>query len=139
MPAGWTVESKDAETMVLSDPNGDGSVSVASGPSIPTQTAQDNKKTVDDYFKSKYPDSRNCPNTSPKNTVLNGAGGISWTTCFTLTSGASATPAAASLFAGANSSGTVYYVVMVLTRQENLQSYLNTAKPLLQSVQWKLT
>ena len=51
----------------------------------------------------------------------------------------SAIPAAASLFAGANGSGSVYYIVMVLTPQDNLQSYLTAAKPVLQGVQWKLS
>jgi hypothetical protein len=139
VPAGWAVASKDNESIVLSDPNGEGSVSLGSGPSVPVQTAQENKNTIDSYLKKTYPDARACPNTSAKNTVFNGASGISWTTCFTLTSGSSAVPAAASIFAGANSSGNVYYVVMVLTRQDNLQSYLNAAKPVLQGVQWKLT
>jgi hypothetical protein len=139
VPAGWSVASKDNESIVLSDPNGDGSVSLGSGPSVPAQTAQDNKTTVDNYLKSKYPDTRECPNTSAKNTTFNGAPGISWSLCFTLTSGANNVPAAASLFAGANSSGSVYYAVLVLTRQDNLQSYLNTAKPVLQGVVWKLT
>jgi hypothetical protein len=59
--------------------------------------------------------------------------------CFTLTDGTHSIPAAASLFAGANASGNVYYVVMVLTRQDNLQNYLNVAKPVLQGVHWKLS
>jgi hypothetical protein len=139
VPQGWSVSSKDNESIVLSDPSGQGSVSLGSGQSLPVQTAQDNKNTVDGFFKSKYPDSRPCPNTSAQNTVFNGAGGISWTVCFTLTSGSSAVPAAASLFAGANKSGSVYYMVMVLTRQDSLQSYLDAAKPVLQGVKWKLT
>ena len=139
VPAGWSVAAKDNESIVLSDPNGQGSVSLGSGPSVPTQSAQDNKTTVDNYFKSKYPDTRDCPNTSAKTTTFNGAAGISWTLCFTLTSGANNVPAAASLFAGANKSGSVYYAVMVLTRQDNLQSYLATTKPVLQGVVWKLT
>ena len=139
VPAGWSVAAKDNESIVLSDPNGQGSVSLGSGPSVPAQTAQDNKTTVDNFFKSKYPDTRACPNTSAKTTTFNGASGISWTICFTLTSGSNNVPAAASIFAGANSSGSVYYAVMVLTRQDNLQSYLNTAKPVLQGVVWKLS
>jgi hypothetical protein len=139
VPAGWTVATKDSESIVLSDPSGQGSVTLASGPSVPTQTAQDNETTVDGYFKSKYPDVRDCPNTSAKSSTFNGASGISWTLCFTLTSGSSAIPAAASLFAGANRSGSVYYAVMVLTRQDNLSSYLNVARPVLQGVVWKLS
>ena len=138
-PAGWTVASKDNESIVLSDPSGEGSVTVASGPSSPVQTAQDNKSSIDAYFKSKYPDSRACPSSTPANSSFNGAKGISWMVCFTLTDGTHSIPAAASLFAGANSSGSVYYVVMVLTRQDNLQNYLNIAKPVLQGVHWKLS
>ena len=137
-PAGWTVESKDSESVILSDPGGEGSVTVAAGPSAPAQSAQDNKNTIDSYFKSKYPDARNCPNSTATNSTFNGAKGISWTLCFTLTDGAHSIPAAASLFAGANASGNVYYIVMVLTRQDNLQNYLNVVKPVLQGVHWKI-
>lgn len=138
-PAGWTVESKDKESIILSDPSGEGSVTLASGPQAPAQAAQDNKNTIDSYFKNKYPDSRNCPNSTATSSTFNGAKGISWTLCFTLTDGAHSIPAAGSLFAGANGSGNVYYVVMVLTRQDNLQNYLNIAKPVLQGVHWKLS
>src|SRR3989441_415919 len=139
VPPGWSVASKDSETIILMDPNSEGDVTLASGPSSPAQSAQDNKSSIDGYFKGKYPDTRNCPNTSTTNTTFNGAKGISWTMCFTLTSGSHSVPAAASIFAGANASGSVYYVVMVLTRQDNLQAYLNVTKPVLQGVHWKLS
>lgn len=139
VPSGWAIDTKDNETMVFTDPNGEGSVTVSSGASVPNQTAQNNKDTVDSALKSKYPDTRECPNTSPANGTFNGVSGISWQLCFTLTSGANSVPAAASLFAGANASGSVYYLVMVLTVDGNLTGYLNTAKPLIQSVHWKLS
>jgi zinc ribbon protein len=139
LPSGWSVDSKDNETMVLTDPNGGGSVTISSGESIPAQTAQNNKDTVDGTLKSKYPDERECPNTSPANATLNGVPGISWTLCFTLTSGANSVPAAASVFAGANASGSVYYLVMVLTTESNLSAYVNAAKPVVSSVHWKLS
>ena len=139
VPGGWSIDSKDNETMVLTDPNGEGSVTVSSGTSLPTQTAQNNKDTVDSALKSKYPDTRECPNTSPATGTLNGVPGISWTLCFTLTSGANSAPAAASLFAGANSGGSVYYLVMVLTIESNLSAYVKAAKPVLSSVHWKLS
>lgn len=139
VPSGWSIDTKDGETMVLTDPNGEGSVTVSSGASIPAQTAQNNKDTVDNALKSKYPDTRECPNTSPANTTFNGVSGISWTLCFTLTSGANSVPAAASMFAGANASGSVYYLVMVLTADGNLDGYLKTAKPVIQTVHWKLS
>lgn len=139
VPSGWTVDNKDPESITLLDPNSDGTVTVASGPSIPPQTGQNNKDTIDSQLKSQYPDTRECPNTSPSTATFNGASGIAWTLCFTITSGANSIPAAASLFAGANSSGSVYYVVMVLTSQSNLQNLLNVSKPVLQSVHWKLS
>jgi hypothetical protein len=139
LPAGWTVASKDSETLILSDPNNEGDVTVASGSSSPAQSAQDNKNTIDSELKSKYPDTRNCPGTTTTNGSLNGAKGISWTLCMTLTDGTHSVPAAASIFAGANSSGSVYYVVIVLTRQENLTHYISVAKPVLATVRWKLT
>lgn len=139
VPGGWSVDSKDNETMVLTDPNGQGSVTVSSGVSIPTQTSQNNKDMVDSALKSKYPDTRECPNTSPANGTLNGVPGISWTLCFTLTSGANSVPAAASVFAGANGGGSVYYLVMVLTTESNLSAYVVAAKPLISSVHWKLS
>jgi hypothetical protein len=139
LPSGWSIDSKDSETMVVTDPDGEGSVTVSSGVSSPAQTAQDNKDTIDSALKSKYPDTRECPNTSPANGTLNGVPGISWTLCFTLTAGANSIPAAASLFAGANGSGSIYYLVMVLTADSNFQSYLSTTKPVVQSVHWKLS
>jgi hypothetical protein len=139
VPSGWTVENKDPESITLLDPNSDGTVTVASGPSIPPQTGQNNKDTIDSQLKSQYPDTRECPNTSPSTGTFNGASGIAWDLCFTITSGANSIPAAASLFAGANSSGSVYYVVMVLTSQSNLQNLLSVSKPVLQSVHWKLS
>jgi hypothetical protein len=58
--------------------------------------------------------------------------------CFTLTSGSQSFPAAASMFVGVNSDGSVFYGVIMLTRQDNLQSFLNEAAPVLKGIQWKL-
>ncbi len=120
------------------NPNGDGTVTAASGASIPTVTAQGNKDQIDKYFSSKYPDTKNCPGTSTTTGTLNGAPGIFWTLCFTLTQGGQSFQAAAALFAGANSDGGVYYVVMEVTSQDNLQTLLAQSKPILQGIQWKL-
>jgi zinc-ribbon domain len=139
VPAGWTVANKDGESIVLTDPNSEGSVTAASGTSSPVQTAVQNKTTLDDYFKQNYPDTRLCPGTTVANTSFNGAKGISWALCFTLTAGGHSVAAAASLFAGANSSGSVYYVVMVITRQDNLKAYITEAKPVLSGIHWKLS
>ncbi len=81
LPVGWTVADRDNETLVLSDPNNEGDVTVASGASSPPQTAQDNKSSIDAELKSKYPDTRNCPGTTTTNGSFNGAKGISWTLC----------------------------------------------------------
>ena len=139
LPAGWTVTSQDSESFVLSDPDNEGDVTIASGSSSPAQSAQDNKNTIDSSLKSKYPDTRNCTGTTTTTGTFNGAKGISWTLCLTLTDGTHSVPAAASIFAGANASGSVYYVVIVLTRQENISHYLTVARPVLASVHWKLS
>ena len=139
LPPGWVVDTKDNESIVITDPNSEGSVTVSSGSSDPVQTAQQNKDTVVSALKSKYPDVRDCPNSRASNVTLGGAGGISWTLCFTLTGQGSSVAAAASLFAGANRSGSVYYLVMVLTTQDNLQNYLALTKPIVQSITWKLS
>lgn len=139
VPAGWTVSSKDAESITLSDPNGTGFMTVASGPSSPAATAQQNKVQLDEFFKSRYPDTKPCPNTTTTSGSLNNAKGLFWTICFTLTSGSRGAPAAASIFAGANGDGSVYYAVMELTTPpSNLQSVVNESKPIVQGIQWKL-
>ena len=139
LPTGWSVADKDSESITLTDPNSSGSLTVASGQSSPTQTAQDNRNTIDTYFKQQYPDSRLCPGTRAASSTFNGAHGVSWQLCFTITSGGQSIPAAASLFAGANQSGSVYYVVMLITRQENLATFVRDSRPVLQSVHWKLS
>lgn len=139
LPAGWTVADKDSETLVLYDPGPEGQVTVASGSMRPVQTAQENMNEITNELKAKYPDTRTCPNTRASSSTLNGAKGFSWTLCFTVTSGASSLPAAASIFAGANSSGSIYYIAFAITRQDNLSSYVAVARPVLTSIQWKLS
>src|SRR5712692_170266 len=139
LPSGWTVQAKDTETIVLYDPSSSGALTVASGVSNPTQTAQDNKNTVDSYFKSKYPDTKPCAGSSTHSGTFNGAPGLFWEICFTLTSGSNSAPAVLWVFAGANSSGNVYYLVMVSTSPDNLQNFLNEAKPITAGIKWKLS
>jgi hypothetical protein len=139
VPAGWSVASKDAESVTLGDPNGNGFITVASGPSSPAANAQQNKDVLDQYFKSHYPDTKPCPGTSTTSGSVTNAKGLFWTLCFTLTSGSRAAPAAAAIFAGANGDGSVYYAVMeITTPPSNLQNVVNECKPILQGVQWKL-
>ena len=139
LPTGWSVADKDGEAITLTDPNDEGSVTVASGLSIPAQSAQDNRDTIDQYFKQQYPDTRACSGTTASSGAFNGARGISWKLCFTLSAGGRSVAAAASLFAGANQAGSVYYVVMLITRADNLAHYVTEARPVLQSVHWKLS
>jgi hypothetical protein len=139
VPAGWTVSTKDAESVTLGDPNGTGFITVASGPSSPAANAQQNKDQLDQFFKSHYPDTKPCSGTNTTSGSVGSAKGLFWTLCFTLTSGSRAAPAAVSLFAGANGDGSVYYAVMELTSPpNNLQNVVNECKPILQAVVWKL-
>jgi len=42
------------------------------------------------------------------------------------------------LFAGANSDGSVYYVILILATQADVTTFIKDAAPLLNSIQWKL-
>jgi hypothetical protein len=138
VPSGWSVANNDAESITLVNPNANGSVTVASGQSNPRKTAQQNKDTADKYFSSNYPDTKTCPSSKTTTGSLNGASGVFWTVCFTLTSRGQSFPAAAPLFAGANSDGSVYYLVMLVTSQDNLSSFITDSAPILTGIQWKL-
>lgn len=138
LPAGWTVANRDSQSITIVNGDGNGTVTAASGASNPSVTAQGNKAEIDKYFASKYPDTKNCPNTSTTNGTLNGAPGIFWILCFTLTSGNQSFPASAALFAGANSDGSVYYLVMLVTSQDNLDAFIGVTKPILHGIVWKL-
>src|SRR3981189_1976256 len=81
VPTGWTVVSKDAQSITLGDPNGNGALTIASGPSTPALNAQQNKDQVDQYFKQHYPDTKPCPNTSTPRGPVNGAKGLVCTLC----------------------------------------------------------
>ncbi|MGH7764756.1 MAG: zinc ribbon domain-containing protein [Candidatus Dormibacteraceae bacterium] len=139
VPTGWSVASKDSGAITLVDPDDTGALTVAGGLSNPSASAQQNKGAIDAYFKGKYPDTADCPNTKTTTGALSGASGIFWTLCFTLTSAAQSIPAAASLFAGASADGGIYYVVQLVTRQDNLQTFVTESKPILAGIQWKLT
>src|SRR5712692_10954700 len=137
VPAGWLVANKDSETITLVDSSGD-SVTIGSGPSDPSQTAQQNKDTLDAYLKGKYPDTKTCPNTKVTTGSMRGAPGIFWTLCFTLTSGGQSLLAAAPLFAGANKDGSVYYAVILLSPVSDMNNFILAAQPILSSIQWAL-
>jgi hypothetical protein len=138
VPSGWVVDSKDNEQITLADPSGAGIMTVGSGSSNPPMSVQQEKDGVDQVFTSKYPDTKVCPNTKTTTGSLNGPQGIFWTICFTLTSGSQSAPAAASMFVGTNADGSVFYGVILLTRQDNLQNFLTEAGPVLKGIQWTL-
>ena len=136
-PAGRS-SNKDDQSITISDANSTGSITIGSGTSNPAQNAQQNKDTVDKFFQGKYPDTKTCTGSKTVNTTLNGAAGIAWELCFTLTSGGQSVPAAAPLFAGANADGSVYYVILILATQTDVKSFVKAAAPILDSIQWKL-
>jgi zinc-ribbon domain len=138
LPAGWTVVNKDDQSITITNPDSTGSITIGSGASNPAQNAQQNKDTVDKFFQSKYPDAKDCPGSKTSTGSLNGAQGIVWELCFTLTSGSQSVPAAAPLFAGANADGSVYYVILILATQADVKTFVTAAAPILNSIQWKL-
>ena len=138
LPDGWEVAAQDSESITLVSPSGTGSITIASGSSTPPQSAQQNKATIDAFFKQQFPDTKNCPTSKTTNGSLNGVAGISWELCFTLTSGAQSAPAAALLFVGANPSGSVYYAMYMLSVASNMPAFSNECAPILKGIQWKL-
>ena len=138
VPAGWSVNSQDSSTIILNDPSGYGSVTVGSGASNPRRTAEQYRDSIDAYFQARYADTNPCPNSTLTGGTLNGATGSFWVLCFTMTAGGQSFPAASAMFAGANSSGTVHYFVSVLTSQDNLSSFVDEAKPVVQGIRWNL-
>src|SRR5438132_529256 len=135
---GWVVDSQDSESITLVSPSGTGSITIASGSSSPLQSAQQNKATVDAFFKEQFPDTKSCTGSKTTTGSLNGVAGISWELCFTLTSGAQSVPAAALLFVGANPSGSVYYAMYMLTVASNMPAFSKECAPILKGIQCKL-
>src|SRR5258708_3766010 len=109
-----------------------------SGTSNPPQTAQQNKDSLDKSLAAKSPDAHQCPNTKVTNGSLNGAAGIFWQMCFTLTSGSQSVQAAAPLFAGANADGSVVYRIVLVTLASNKDNFIAEAAPGLASIKWGL-
>ena len=138
VPAGWSVSQPNGETISLIDPSSEGEITVASGLSNPAQSAQQLHDSIDKNLAARYPDVTNCPSGQTKPGTLNGASGLVWTLCFTLTSGGQSLAAVSSLFVGASSSGGVFYLVELVTIQDNLQSFVDEAKPILAGITWKL-
>jgi zinc-ribbon domain len=140
IPAGWTVLNKDSETITLQSPNGDGSITIGSGPSSPVQSAEQNKASMDAYFLQKFPDTKPCTGSKTSTGSLDGANGIFWELCFTLTSGAQSVQVGAPLWVGANGSGSVYYAALLETEASNMDNFIKEATPILDGgIKWNLT
>src|ERR1700694_4302155 len=137
VPPGW-VASKSDPTITVTNPAGDGSVVGSSGLVHPPQTPQQSKDEIDKQLTAKFPDTRACPGTTTTSGSVGGVAGIWWQLCFTATSGGQSFPGEFSLWAGANSSGSIGYGVILFTLQSRMSAFTNEAKPLLASIQWKL-
>jgi hypothetical protein len=137
VPPGW-VASKSDPTITVTNSTGDGSVVISSGTDNPPQTAQQIKDEIDKQLTAKFPDTRACPGTTTTNGSIGGVAGIWWQLCFTATSGGQSFPGEFSLWAGANSSGSIGYGVILFTLQSRMSAFMNEAKPVLASIQWKL-
>jgi len=137
LPPGWAATKSDP-TITVTNPTGDGSVVISSGADNPPQTAQQIKDAIDKQLTAQFPDTRSCPNTTTTNGSVGGVAGIWWQLCFTATSGGQSFPGEFSLWAGANSSGSIGYGVILFTLQSRMSAFTNEAKPVLASIQWKL-
>ena len=138
VPAGWAVSAKDNESITLSDPNGLGFVSVASGLQNPHMTAQQQKADFDTVWKSKYPDTVECGGVRPTTGSLGGVQGIFWQLCFTIVSSGRSLPAETDVFVGTNADGSTWYGVILVTAQTYMQNLKSEAAPILKGIQWKL-
>ncbi|HEX9095953.1 MAG TPA: zinc ribbon domain-containing protein [Candidatus Dormibacteraeota bacterium] len=137
LPPGWAATNSDP-TITVTNPTGDGSVVISSGADNPTQTAQQIKDDLDKQLTAKFPDTRTCPGSTTTNGSVGGVSGIWWQMCFTATAGGQSFPGEFSLWAGANSSGSIGYGVILFTLQSRMSAFMNDAKPVLASIQWKL-
>jgi hypothetical protein len=137
LPPGWAA-SKSDPTITVTNPAGDGSVVITSGVDNPTQTAQQIKDEIDKQLTAQFPDTRTCAGTTTTSGSIGGVAGIWWQLCFTATSGGQSFPGEFSLWAGANSSGSIGYGVILFTLDSRMSAFMNEAKPVLASIQWKL-
>ncbi len=140
VPKGWTVISKDDQSITLQSPKGDGSITVGSGPQSPPQNAQQDKSQLDSYFKQKFPDTKDCAGTKTSTGDMDGAKGIFWQLCFTVTSGSQSIAIGAPIFVGANASGSVYYLVLLETEKSNMDAFISEATSIMKGgIHWKLS
>ena len=139
VPDGWQVMNKDDNSITLQSPNGDGAITIASGPQSPPASAQQLKDQIDKQLTAKYADAAACPGSGTDNGPIAGVNGIFWTECYTLTTGGQSVAVGEPLWVGANASGSVAYVVVLETTQDNLDTFIKECVPILQSgITWKL-
>ena len=137
VPPGWAATKSDP-TVTLTNSSGNGSIAVSSGTQSPPMTAQQIRDYLDKALTAQYPDTRICPSTTTTNGSVGGISGIWWQLCFTVTQGGQSFPAAMTIWAAANSTGSIGYGVLLFTLASNMNAFLNEAKPVLASIQWKL-
>jgi hypothetical protein len=138
VPPGWTVSAKDNESIAMTDPNGWGYVSVASGAQSPKLTVEQQKAAIETSIKNKSPDAVECRAVRPTPGAIGGVKGIFWHMCFTVVSSGKSLPAEASLFVATNADGSIWYGVILLAPQSYMQNLSREAEPILNGIQWKL-
>jgi len=137
VPPGWVATTKDPALQVT-NPSGSGTVVMSSG-SQTAQSAQQMKDSADQGLTNQFPDIKTCPNTKTTNGTVGGVAGIWWELCFTSTSGGQSFVGAMTIFVGVNAGGSIGYAVILLTQQSQMNAFITEAKPVLQSIKWKLS
>ena len=139
VPAGWQVLNKDDNSVTIESPDGDGTLTIGSGQQSPPQTAQQIKDAIDKALAQRYPDAAPCPSSSSNTGPIAGVNGIFWILCFTVASGGQSASIAEPIWAGANASGSVGYIVVLQTTQDNIDAFVQKCAPILQSgITWSL-
>ena len=137
VPPGWVATNKEPALQVT-DPAGTGTIVMSSG-SQRAQSAQQMKDLADQTLTNQFPDIKTCPNTKTTDGTVGGVSGIWWELCFTSTSGGQSFAGAMTIFVGVNAGGTVGYAVILLTHASQMNAFITEAKPVLQSIKWKLS
>src|SRR5437870_2664365 len=136
VPPGWVATTKDPVVQVT-NPAGNGTIVMSSGTQT-AQSAQQMKDSADQSLTNQFPDIKTCPNTKTTSGTVGGVSGIWWELCFTSTSGAQSFAGAMTIFVGVNAGGTIGYAVILLTQASQMNAFITEAKPVLQSIKWKL-
>jgi hypothetical protein len=137
VPSGWAATKNDP-TITVTNPAGDGSVGVSSGSQSPPQSPQQMQQSADQALTNQFPDAKTCPNSKTTSGAVGGISGIWWEQCFTVASGGQSFAGAMTIFAGANADGSIGYAVVLFALASKMNAFITEAKPVLQSIQWKL-